>query len=117
MKSIFSILIAISLISIKSASAGLLDGFKDSSDLMLNQKKCLYVNQVQGEMVDGKFLYRNTRVIAEFKKLGKERISFKRLVNLDEGETAPVLVLTVYRKNNQLYATISDGTIVLSCSI
>ena len=48
-----------------TASAGIFDGFKDQSDLIQNQKKCVYFNQVQGEMVDGKFLYGNTRVLAE----------------------------------------------------
>lgn len=117
MKTRLKVVGAIFAYSSSFASAGIFDSFKDQSDLVQNQKKCVYFNQVQGEMVDGKFLYGNTRVLAEFKKLGKDRLSFKRLVNIEEGETAPTLVLSLSKKNNQISAALPNGTIVLSCTL
>ncbi len=108
---------ALLALSSSLASASIFDSFKDPSDLIQNQKKCWYFNQVQGEMVDGKFLYANIRVLAEFKKLGKDRLSFKRIVNIEEGETAPTLVLSLSKKNNQINASLPNGTVVLTCSL
>ncbi len=97
--------------------AGILDGLKSPSELLQNQKSCLFFNRVQGEMVDGKFLYGNIRVLAEFKKLGKDRISFRRLGNTEDGESFAVLVLSVVKEKNNLFALLPNGTIVLSCTL
>lgn len=117
MKTRLKIIAALLAYSSSIASAGIFDNFKDQSDLIQNQKKCLYFSELQGEVIGGKFLYLNIRVLAEFKKLDKNRITFKRLVNIEEGETAPTLVLSLSKKNNQINAALPDGTIVLSCTL
>lgn len=111
----FSILLYLGLAA--GVNASMLDSFRSPSELLQNQKRCWFFNQVQGEMIEGKFLFANIRVLAEFKKLGRDKVSFRRLGSFEEGEVSPVLALSVVKDKSNLFALLPNGTIVLSCSL
>lgn len=118
MNKVCRIVIAIFLYLINYANAGVFDNFKDPSELIMNQKNCWFYSEYrQGQMIDGKFVFNNYKIFAEFKKLDKNKVFFKKLWNLDPGETPPETILTVHRDGKRLSAFSPNGNIILNCTL
>ena len=105
-------LITLSLLVSFSANAGLLDSFKDPATLILNQKSCFY-GRAAGEIVDGKFIVQNIKVIAILKKLDKNRITLENQIL--EPKTSIVLNISV--KDNQVEGALTNGQPFIGCKL
>lgn len=100
-----------------SVNAGILDAFSDPSTQILNQKNCWLFSEIRrGQMIEGKFIFNNQKILADFKKLDKNRVVFRRLFNLDPGETPSEIVLLVHKQDKNISASFSDGRVVLNCN-
>jgi len=118
MRIIFNLILVLSFYSTTHTYAGILDSFKDPSELILNQRDCwLYSEYRNGQMINGKFIINEYRVLGEFTKLDKKRVTFKRF-NFEPGETPPELLLNVAKEGKRINASLPiNGRTILSCSL
>lgn len=84
-----------------SASAGILDSFKDPATLILNQKDC-YLASSSGEIVDGSYIVKGVAIVVKLKKLDKNRLSFESVRS--EGSAPFVVNVKVEGKQVITYA-------------
>ena len=92
--------------------AGWFDSFKDPATIILNQKNCFY-GRADGEIVDGKFIVQNIKVIAILKKLDKNRITFENQIL----EPKTSIVLNVSVKDNYVEGAIGNGQPFIGCKL
>lgn len=115
---ILNLLLALFFYSTSHVHAGVFDSFKKPSELILNQKDCwLFSEYRSGQMIEGKFVYRNQLILGEFIKLGKDKVSFKNLSYLEPGETRPDIALFITKDGKQINASMNNGRIILSCNL
>ena len=102
------------LTSSGTAWADLLDFLKSPSDLIMNQKNCIFMKNLAGEVVNGRFILSGAgAVVMSMEKLDDNRASARM-----EQEDRKVLVLDVKKSKGVITATHASSTLlVLECTL
>lgn len=97
-----------------------LDFLKSPSKLIMNQKQCTYMNQMQGEMLNGKFLHTTSQglvlVVMSIEELDDNRV----VATTGIGENRQQHVMDVRKTKSEVTASMTfpqRSILFLKCSL